>query len=703
MFNYGAQYYRPPNPPSEDWSKDLKQMEELGFNTIKYWAMWNHIHLGEEEYDFSEMDELIELAKEHDLKVVISLILENAPHWMANKYPETRFEDQDGNKIDLQARPNTPGGGWPGLCLNNKEVRKHAENFMYKLASRYADEKTVAYYTTWDEAFFEPNYYYPNKTFCYCDACRSQFRDWLQEKYGDLTELNENWETRYTDWSQVKPPRYLGDYPRFLDWLRFRLDNHQRWMKWRAETLRNGDSKVALRAHGIAGNMGGLVWRFNDDWRSATTVQEWGTSTFPHWAVDHPNITREKEEQMIGHHLKLDVARGAAQGREFWQTELQGGHIRSGTTAKDPRGLTRGPNPKPEEMELWNWNAIMAGAKGVLYWQYRPELLGHESPGFGLVHRDGSPTYRTNVANKFAKLFNEYSELKESKPIKSNIALGLLTEGALFSFVAEGDTGQFTETVRGDYRLLWELGFQPDIAKPNQFSEYNAIYLPFPLLLESETAETVKSYVSNGGTLITDGTPSVYDDNGRTLRKSPGKDLDKVTGMRLETTRESESGTLESELGSIPTAARRDVYKCTDGEPVGTWSDGGIGAVENSYEQGKSITLGTLIGLSYEQNRNRITYDFLRELLSSNMIEPLTQTDVSGTKTRLHEIDDGYVLYAINMKGSPKELEVKLEKEVEKVNKEIGAISGKVQENSQKKLDISMNGVSGGAIVLKGE
>lgn len=692
MFTYGAQYYRPPNPPADEWESDLEQMSDCGFNTVKLWAMWNHTHVAESEYDFSELEELVDHADSYDLQVVISLILENAPHWLAQEHPEARYEDQDGHKMDLRARPNTPGGGWPGLCLNHTPVREHATNYMEELGKKFAGDDTVAHYTTWDEAFFESNGRYPNKRFCHCDRCALSFRKWLRERYETLGDLNEAWEQRLTDWQQVQPPQYHGGYPRYLDWLRFRLDNHQELMQWRADVLSKADSTTTIRAHGIAGNLGGLVDMFNDDWESATTVEEWGTTTFPHWGPDHPNITTDFLDQTADHHLMLDLARGAAQGRQFWQTELQGGHVRSGT-ASAPQGLTRGPDPTPDEMTLWNWHALMGGVNGILYWQYRPELLGQESPGFGLVRRDGAPTERTEVAERFATLVNDSPELEKASPIRGDLALGLLPEGALFNYVAEKDTDQFAASARGAYRALWEAGYQVDCAKPRQFKDYDAIYLPFPLLLESDTASTIKKYVQNGGTLITDGTPAVYDDNGRVFQTAPGKGLRDVFGAELRSTRAATDEKLELPAGAITARSRRDVFDCNTATPLGYWDEDDIGAIQNAYGDGTAIGLGTLVGSAHAHGED--VSGVLRSMLHDHGIRPTVQSTRHDVRARLHKHPDGTLLYVTNLSESQKTTVIHVEQTLGDVSHLIGS---DVRVLDRDPVTLEIDAQSGGAI-----
>ena len=55
---YGAQYYRTPNPPRDDWECDLRQMKAQGMNTVRLWAMWSWIHCPDDKFDFSHLSSL---------------------------------------------------------------------------------------------------------------------------------------------------------------------------------------------------------------------------------------------------------------------------------------------------------------------------------------------------------------------------------------------------------------------------------------------------------------------------------------------------------------------------------------------------------------------------------------------------------------------------------------------------------------------
>ena len=58
---FGAQYYRAPTPLREDFDEEIKNFAEQGFNTIKIWMQWRWNNPAEGVYDFSDMQELLDM------------------------------------------------------------------------------------------------------------------------------------------------------------------------------------------------------------------------------------------------------------------------------------------------------------------------------------------------------------------------------------------------------------------------------------------------------------------------------------------------------------------------------------------------------------------------------------------------------------------------------------------------------------------
>jgi len=407
-FVFGTQYFRPPNPPRSDWDRDLALIRGHGMNTIKVWACWSWMHRSPETVSFEELDELMNLACQHDLDVVVNLILENAPYWLERDAPHCRYVDHEGHAFALTAAMNTPGGGWPGLCFDNQEARDAAETFVRAVVERYAGHAALKVWDVWNEPHLEPNWYFPERFYCYCDASLIAFREWLVGRYESIEALNLAWSRQYSDFGDAHPPRVLETYPDFLDWREFWLSNLRKWLAWKADVVRSVDRRHRTMTHvassAYLGTLTANVW---DEWLLAGPVDLFGTSSFPRWLMkDDPAI----------HLFHLEMTRDAAEGKPIWQAELQGGRGRR-------QGEASTPHPEPASIKSWIWHNLAVGSKGIMFWQWRPELLGPESPGYGLCAPSGAPTDRSAAAAEMARLIADFEELGESRPVPPSVGI----------------------------------------------------------------------------------------------------------------------------------------------------------------------------------------------------------------------------------------------------------------------------------------
>ena len=68
--------------------------------------------------------------------------------------------------------------GFPGLCLDNTEVKDRAQQFLGELVNRYEDHPGLGGYDTWNEQNTNGA-----AGGCYCEASKEKFREWLKNKY----------------------------------------------------------------------------------------------------------------------------------------------------------------------------------------------------------------------------------------------------------------------------------------------------------------------------------------------------------------------------------------------------------------------------------------------------------------------------------------------------------------------------------------
>src|SRR5262245_53385501 len=232
---YGAVYFRKSNPPAEDWARDYRTAAEDGMNLFRHWVLWSAVEVAPGEYDWADYDRQLDLAAAGGLGTIAAEMLTAAPEWAWRRFDHARYQDAAGRAAHSQLSASCATGGFPGLCLDNPDVLACAGRFLTALATRYRGHPGLAGYDVWNECNIGRGY-------CYCPATRERFREWLRARYESPRALGAAWRRySYAAWADVEPPRALAPYPEVLDWLRFRIDNAYRLLRWRVATLRAAD------------------------------------------------------------------------------------------------------------------------------------------------------------------------------------------------------------------------------------------------------------------------------------------------------------------------------------------------------------------------------------------------------------------------------------------------------------------------------
>ena len=85
---HGTQYYRTPTPLPHEWEQDIPNLEKYNIDAFQIRMNWRWNERRENEYDFSDVDRLIELAEKNGRKVIMKFLLECAPQYIYENYDE---------------------------------------------------------------------------------------------------------------------------------------------------------------------------------------------------------------------------------------------------------------------------------------------------------------------------------------------------------------------------------------------------------------------------------------------------------------------------------------------------------------------------------------------------------------------------------------------------------------------------------------
>ena len=87
-FIYGAEFFRPPNPPRALRHEMLKAIaDEYKFNIIRIYCSWVYLNPEPGKFDFSEVEEVLTDCGQLGLKVLMGAVIEEAPYWLEAAHP----------------------------------------------------------------------------------------------------------------------------------------------------------------------------------------------------------------------------------------------------------------------------------------------------------------------------------------------------------------------------------------------------------------------------------------------------------------------------------------------------------------------------------------------------------------------------------------------------------------------------------------
>jgi beta-galactosidase len=641
VFPYGAVYFRKSNPPETDWARDHRTASQVGMNTFRHWFMWSAIEVEPGKYDWRDYDRMLELAGENGIKVVIAELVNAAPEWMFDQLPHARYLASDDTVVHSGVSGSSATGGFPGLCLDNEDVRAAAERFETALVERYRGHPALLGYDLWNENTYHGGS--PQRLYCYCPATQRKFRDWLRAKYGTLENLRKAWyRYSYATWENVHPPRNFSGYPESLDWLEFRIDNAFGHLRRTAALFRKLDpGKNRVTAHGVAGSLDSLPSATHNEWRSAELVDTYGFT----WVA-----SRKGDEPWKQFHA-VDLVRAGSRGKPFWHAEAQAGPLWMQPQVPG-RAREDGRIANEKDVRLWNLISCAGGATGILYPRWRPLLDGPLFGAFGAFGMDGSATPRAEMAGLVARWANSHPDLWKSRPVKGDVGIAWVPESQIFAYVQQGNTNYYSESIRGAYQAFFDSNIQADFVHPDHLREYPLVYLPYPVMLKAETASKLTGYVREGGVLISEGLSGYFGDRGKVGAVQPNHGLDGLFGAR-ESYVEFTPDLLEKLMISVmnqPVHGRLFLqeYELHGGKIAGRYANGHIAAVENSHGKGKTLLIGTFPGAGYFANHGASTKDFFAGLLDWAGIEPQTVSSDPDLKARLQTGTGGSYLWVVN-------------------------------------------------------
>ncbi|TAJ49223.1 MAG: hypothetical protein EPO52_05410 [Herbiconiux sp.] len=618
----GVQYYRPPSPDPSLWEQDIADIARAGFGTVQLWLIWGWVETTQGEFEWGDYDRLLDLAHARGLRVVISTIAEMQPAWLLRRYPDAAMVDHLGRVTPSTTRVEAQVGVTPGGSIDDPRVLGHMRDFLDAAARHFASHPALVAWDCWNENRWamEGDGYLD-----YSPASIRAFHAWLASRYGNLDGVARAWRRRFATWDDVQPGRKPGlPYTDLVAFQRFLTERAASHLRFRRDVIRAADPVHPISAHcgepsvNSAGSLFEQPLSRGNDFALAAELDGYGCSSFP-------NL---EGMSLLDLGLRIEATRSAAGDRPFWLAELQGGGGRLGHHVL--------PAVRADEQQRWLWNGMGRGAKGTIVWQWRDEVLGRESGGFGFAGDDGHASARVEAMARTAGILAEHGDFLDAyRPEPAQVGVLFLPDTYYLEWAQDGNDGrQARESVLGWMRAFEELQLPYEVLDPDhlsRLSDLKLLVLPWPLSVPEHAMAVVTAWVERGGLLLTEADLTAFDSEA--FYHPPGSRGASALGLRSLGRRElPASGTLSLELDGarfeLPAASWLEHYDPTDARVLGT-DDGHPIAVERTLDAGSVISIGSFPGLAHSLTPSSELLDFASHLASRAGVT--TSARVRGT------------------------------------------------------------------------
>ncbi|MHB0878780.1 MAG: beta-galactosidase, partial [Anaerolineae bacterium] len=482
-FIHGAQYYRYPTQHPEDWLADLEHLRRLGLDTIKVTAYWGVMERREGEYWWRDVDGVMDAAQANGVRVILNLLFDNVPTWVARKHSPYAILNEDPT-----VREQRIFGG-PTADWDNPGVLADGERFLRQLVRRYRGHPALLMWDAWEEAKYHPA---RNQ---YSDAA---FARYLLDRYGSLEAVNERLGESYGAPEDISLELSRFHLSGQIERNRFQNRRVDSLVRWVYEIMAAEDPDMPILVHTHSWGTVNACANMWDDWTLSRTCDLYACST--HIIYYYHAHRRFADFSRIVANFESKRQQGY-----YFVNEMPTGLIQTGD-------WTTLDKAEPGEVLFNDLTALAHGARGVVYWQFRPERVTHEAGGWGLIAMDGSDTHCSEDAARFTAFERANHDLLAAARLpQPEVGLYFSQESGVVS--AALDHSGYTDAFTGAAFALYANNLPFDILRDgDDFAPYTHLWLPAAHCLPDATVDKLLAFVRQGGTLVLEGMAGMFDD-----------------------------------------------------------------------------------------------------------------------------------------------------------------------------------------------
>jgi len=498
----GANYHPHDDKNIEKIKKDIELMKAAGLTSVRMGHLaWDSYEPSEGKFDFEWFDKVMDLMNEAGIKVILDIAIRPAPIWLHHQFPSIDIVDANGDVRYPNHRYMEDVG--------DPNYQKYALLYTDAISKRYASHPALLAFGIDNESGDGP--------ISYSETARLRFIEWLKKKYTNLENLNKAWATqrwsrRLNQFEEVGFPvaTHSTDVPeRMLDFRRFVSDEVNQFLLKVIDKV-NVNAPKALTNTNAWYYSALKYFDYSQIAYSGKMTREGcgfypGTTLTTNWGVMNAlfGISRIQFEST----------------NPFWCSEF--------TT------MTAAPNAIRKQA----YSTLFYGNQMVCGWTWQSMKAGEEQYLEGMLDWDGIPNRKYD---EYKKIATEFKKIEKFFPYQLQAEVGLA-----FSFPSQIASSYFPEQHDNQLQACFDLFYYRNMdARIVEISRsslnYKILFVPGVAVMDEATADKIREFVKNGGTVIMTSNSAIVDESGQVFSSTrPGR-LSDVFGIRVGSYEETE-------------------------------------------------------------------------------------------------------------------------------------------------------------------
>ena len=518
--------YQPVDRTPEEIDHDIAIMKRAGFNVVRMGDLsWDSFEPEQGKFTFDWFDSVMDKMHAAGIRVILDIPGLPAPIWLHHAHPGVDIVAQNGTRLPPAERYMDN--------ISDPDYVREVSIMADALTKHYAHHPAVIALGYDNEI--------GNGFMSYSENDRQRFITWLKNKYGTIAELNKAWATqrwsrRLNSFEDVDLPLAEGPGPseRYLDL-------HRYWSDVTIERLKELD---AIRRRNMP------------DTPSISNL--WDTASrrgFDYLSTYKAYVSYGAEGFYPGD--PISGAFGALMTKGALPTPIWFNEFTAGGG---------GYYGTPGRSRMYAYLGLMMGAQGILAWTFNSHLGGEEQALFGLVDHDGTPSWKVD---EFARIGSEFKKLSQygfPRYTHPEVAIAYSFDSFIDSH-PNGPSNTTLQYFKPSYTDQVQSAFEPffreniDTAIINigheDLAPYKLIVVPADYVMDEASANALREYVNNGGTVLMTALSAKVDEHGQWFNTPlPGR-LSDVFGLKTNAFYDSPALRFDLEGESIETNVRR--------------------------------------------------------------------------------------------------------------------------------------------------